>query len=119
MAQQQSWGRSGVSAYGGMQQLKEQPLPRTCPARPEATVPAENVSGPPRCPRPAAPARTQAVAHQPAVVVGHLEGGLALDGGREVAHGGGELHAQVPHLPAVVERRGEVAAGPAGTEQRR
>lgn len=63
------------------------------------------------------PARTQPVAHQPAVVVGHLEAGLALDGDREVLHGGGELHAQVPHLPAVVERRGEVAAGAAGTEE--
>lgn len=57
--------------------------------------------------------RTQPVEHEAAVVVGHLEGGLALDGGRVILHGGVEVHPEVFDLPAVIESGGEIAAGSA------
>lgn len=63
--------------------------------------------------------RTQPVKHEAPVVVGHLEGRLALDGGRVILHGGVEVHPEVFDLPAVVEGGGEIAAGSAGGQSDR
>lgn len=114
------------------------PVPRRCqelPAEPRAALCTAleashkaAVSAPCPLPRgrvalprvsPAGCCRTQAVEHQAPVVVGHLEAGLALDGGRVVLHGGGELHPQVLDVPAVVEGGGEVSAGAAEGERER